>query len=63
MKGAECSDGRTERMRLGMLPSSATTCKRATASQFPTISLMSVGLYFSTCSQGQITSAPASAVA
>ena len=39
----------TERMMLGMLPSSEITCKRSTASLFPTISLTYIGRYFSTC--------------
>ena len=34
-----------------MLPSSAMTCSRDTASVFPTMSLMRVGRYFSTCTQ------------
>lgn len=33
----------------GMLPSSAITCSLDTASVLPTISLILVGLYFSTC--------------
>ncbi len=40
--------GRTARMMLGMLPSSAMTCRRDTASTLPTMSLMRVGRYFST---------------
>ena len=38
----------TARMMLGMLPSSAMTCRRDTASTLPTMSLMRVGRYFST---------------
>lgn len=39
----------TAKMMLGMLPSSAMTCSLDTASVLPTMSLMRVGRYFSTC--------------
>ena len=39
----------TAKIIFGMLPSFATTCRRATASTLPTMSRMSVGRYFSTC--------------
>jgi hypothetical protein len=42
----------TARMRLGMLPSSAITRSRATASSLPTTSRMLDGRYFSTCGCG-----------
>eukprot|EP00955_Chlamydomonas_euryale_P107838 365803-Chlamydomonas_euryale.AAC.16 len=42
-------DPHTARMRLGMLPSSAITCNRATASVLPTTSLSTCGRYFSSC--------------
>jgi hypothetical protein len=38
-------------MMLGMLPSCATTCRRATASTLPTMSFMRAGRYFSTCTR------------
>ena len=41
----------TAKIILGMLPSSAMTCSLDTASVFPTISLILVGLYFSTCNR------------
>lgn len=41
----------TDRMTLGMLPSSAMTCRRETASTLPTTSFTSFGRYFSTCVQ------------
>lgn len=44
--------GRTARMMFGMLPSSAMTCRRDTASTLPTMSLIRVGLYFSTWGGG-----------
>ena len=39
----------TARMMLGTFPSSEMICSLSTASGLPTISLTSVGLYFSTC--------------
>lgn len=43
---------RTARIMLGMLPSSAMTCSRATASTLPTMSVTTCGRYFSTCRGG-----------
>ena len=47
----------TASMMFGMLPSLATTCSRETASTFPTMSQMSVGRYFSTCTRYTLSSA------
>ena len=48
--------GGPERMRLGMLPCCASTSKRPTVSSLPTISLISLGRYFSSHWQGARTS-------
>lgn len=43
-----CKFARTDRIKFGMFPSSATTCSLPTASLLPTISRISCGRYFST---------------